>query len=123
MDSENESLQEHFEDFEENEIDKFIYYESDYIMDLYYDLKDRLPYFLDKLTFSNLLHFIIDLKFGIYKNNKRYNQHTLDYFENEYQQEIQGMLYVINNYLHKYKKFQITYDVFLLFSYDFTTII
>lgn len=123
MDSENENLSDHYEEFEETEIDKFIFTETDYIMDLYYDIKDRIPYFLDKLHFHHLLHFIIDLKFGHYKIPSKYNEKQLNYFEHEYQQEIHGMLYVINNYLTKYKKFQIDYNTFLLFSYKFTTVI
>ena len=123
MDSENESLSDYREEFQENEIDAFIFKETDYIMDLYYDIKDRIPYFLDKLQFSDLLHFIIDLKFSLYNNNKRYDNKNLTYFEHEYTQEINGILYVINNYLYKYKKLQVNYDTFLLFSYDFTTVI
>lgn len=122
MDSENETLSDYKEEFQENEIDKFIFNESDYIMDVYYDLKDRIPYFLDKLGFSDLLHFIVDIKFNMYKNTHRYNQQQLDYFEHEYKQEVDGILYVLNNYLCKYKKLQIDYNTFLLFSYRFTTI-
>jgi hypothetical protein len=123
MDSEIECLSENHEDFEESEIDKFIFKETDYIMDIYYDLKDRIPYFLDKLHFSDLLHFIIDIKFNLYKNKTIYNQKHINYFEDEYAQEIHCILYVLNNYLLKYKKFQIDYETFLLFSYNFTTII
>lgn len=123
MDSENESLPDYHENYEETEIDIFIYKETDYIMDIYYDLKDRIPYFLDKLQFSDLLHFIIDIKFNRYKNNKRYNQRHLEYFEQEYKQEIDGILYAMNNSLLIYKKLQIGYNEFLLFSYNFTTVI
>jgi hypothetical protein len=106
----------------ENHIDKFIFYETDYIMDLYYDLRDRLPYFLDKLHFTDLLDFIIDIKFNLSYNYKSYNPGTLDYFESEYSTELIACLYVINNYMKKYKKFTIGYDIFLLFAYEFTSV-
>ena len=105
------------------QIDTFISDETDYIMDLYYEIQDRIPYFLDKMRFHHLLHLIVDLRFNIYKNKKRYNEKNLDYFDSEYKQEIIGVLYLINNYLTKYKKFQIEYDTFFLFAYDFTTIL
>jgi hypothetical protein len=102
-------------------IDKFISDETDYLLDLYYDLKDRIPYFLDKMHFHHLSDFIIDNKFNTYENNKRYS--NLDYFYSEYKTEINAALFVINGYLCKYKKFQITFDTFIRFAYDFTTII
>lgn len=120
MNSDNESI--NGSHYEENQIDKFIFNEADYIMDLYYDLRDRLPYFLDKLKFADLLHFIAELKFNLYQNNKRYNQERLYYFESEYNTELIACLYVINNYLNKYKKFTISYDIFLLFAAEFTSV-
>lgn len=123
MDSENEYLSNYKDEFQENEIDKFIFNESDYIMDVYYDLKDRIPYFIDQLGFSDLLHFIIDIKFNMYRDNHNYHQPQLDYFEHEYKKEIDSILYVLNNYLRKYNKLQINYNTFLLFSYRFTTIV
>lgn len=177
MDSENESLSEFQEEFYENEIDKFIFNETDYLMDLYYDLKDRIPYFLDKLNFSNFIDFISKIKFNIYQptynfktlhvsetdinwmdlhfstileipiekitdfNIQKTNIDTnelqstpdihfksmlgkknIHYFAQEYETEINSSLFIINNYLSKYKHFQINYDTFLLFSYKFTTI-
>lgn len=111
-------------DYYENPIDKFMFYETDYIMYLYYDLRNRLPYFLDKLHFSDLLHFIIDIKYNLnYNYNyKPYNSNKLYYFEAEYNTELEAYLYVINNYMKKYKKFTIGYDDFLLFAHEFTSV-
>jgi len=122
MDSETESHSDFYEEFENDQIDKFITYETDYIMDLYYDLQDRLPYFLDKAKFPDIMNFIIDNKFGLYKNTKIYNSQNMVYFLHEYKSEINASFYVINNYLQKYKKFSLEYDTFTKFAYDFTTI-
>jgi hypothetical protein len=111
-----------YNEYRENPIDKFIFDETDYIMDLYYDLRDRLPYFLDKLKFSDLLHFIINIKFNLKYNCKRYNPDKLYYFESEYSTELTTFLYVINNYMKKYKNFIISYDIFLIFAYQFTSV-
>ena len=111
-----------YNEYRENPIDKFIFDETDYIMDLYYDLRDRLPYFLDKLKFSDLLHFIINIKFNLKYNCKRYNPDKLYYFESEYSTELTTFLYVINNYMKKYKNFIINYDIFLIFAYQFTSV-
>ena len=111
-----------YNEYRENPIDKFIFDETDYILDLYYDLRDRLPYFLDKLKFSDLLHFIINIKFNLKYNCKRYNPDKLYYFESEYSTELTTFLYVINNYMKKYKNFIISYDIFLIFAYQFTSV-
>jgi hypothetical protein len=121
MNSDNEGSDYHNE-YKENAIDKFMFDESDYIMDLYYDLRDRLPYFLDKLTFADLLHFIVELKFNLTYNCKPYDSKKLYYFESEYSTELEACLYVINNYMKKYKRFIISYDVFLIFAYEFTSV-
>ena len=109
-------------EYRETPTDKFTFDETDYIMDLYYDLRDRLPYFLDKLKFSDLLHFIINIKFNLKYNCKRYNPDKLYYFESEYSTELTTFLYVINNYMKKYKNFIISYDIFLIFAYQFTSV-
>jgi hypothetical protein len=109
-------------DYKENIIDKFMFDESDYIMDLYYDLRDRLPYFLDKLQFADLLDFIVDIKYNLRYNCKPYTADKLNYFESEYSTELETCLYVINNYMKKYKKFTIRYDIFLIFASEFTSV-
>jgi hypothetical protein len=122
MDSETESHTDFHEEFENDQIDSFITEETDYIMDLYYDLQDRIPYFLDKARFPDIMSFIIDNKFGLYKNNKIYDTRDIEYFMYEYNSEINASFYIINNYLQKYKRFSLEYDVFTKFAYDFTTI-
>ncbi len=111
-----------YNEYRETPTDKFTFDETDYIMDLYYDLRDRLPYFLDKLKFSDLLHFIINIKFNLKYNCKRYNPYKLYYFESEYSTELTTFLYVINNYMKKYKNFIINYDILLIFAYEFTSV-
>lgn len=89
------------------EIDKFISFESDNILNIYYDIKNRIPYFLDKLTFSEFLHFIIYLKFSHFKYNilKNSKQQMSLYksFISEFESEINNLLYVINLYIQPYK--------------------
>lgn len=102
-------------------IDKFISEETDYLLDLYYELQDRFPYFLDKMRFHHLSDFIIENKFNRYENNKNYLH--LNYFYSEYKDEINACLFIINQALCKYKKFQITFETFIRFAYDFTTVI
>lgn len=122
MDSDSENHSDFYEEFDKDQIDEFITNETDYIMDLYYDLQDRFPYFLDKARFPDIINFIIDNHFGLYKNKKKYNEKDMEYFIYEYNSEINASLYVINNYLQKYKKFSLEYDIFIKFAYDFTTI-
>lgn len=122
MDSETESISDCYEEFENSAVDIFISEETDYIMDIYYDLENRFPYFLDKARFCDIFHFIVDNKFGIYKNNKKYYSRNMDYFIYEYKSEIDASFYVINNYLSKFKNCSIDYTIFLKFAYDFTTI-
>ena len=116
------SSEDEFYDSIDNKIDKFISDETDYILDLYYELKDKFPYFLDKMSFHNLLTFIINNKFTNVIT-KRYNPNTLDYFYSEYSSEITATLSIINQYLSKYKKFQLNFDTYIQFACYYTTII
>lgn len=121
MDSDNESHSDFYEEIQESPIDIFISKETDYIMDIYHDIQDRIPYFLDKSRFPDFMNFIIDNKFGLYENTKRYNSQNIDYFYSEYKSEIDGIFYVINQYLTKYKNFALDYDIFVKFAFEFTT--
>ena len=104
-------------------IDSFEFNESDIILDFYYDLKGRFSYFIDDMNFCDLLNFIIDQKFSQfygYNNNADYNQ--IKYFDQEYSMEINTTLWILNNFLKKYKRFQVNYNDWFEFCYNFTTI-
>jgi hypothetical protein len=120
MDSENESYLDYHDKFEKHLIDKFISNETDNIIDIYYDIQDRFPYFLNNSRFPDFMNFIIDNNFGLYNNNKKYNQAHIDYFIYDYNTEINTCLYLINKYLY-YKKTSIDYTIFVEFAYNFTT--
>lgn len=106
------------------EIDNFISFESDNIMNIYYDIKNRIPYFLDKLTFADFLHFIIYLKFSHFKYNilKMYKQKISFYnsFTSKYNSEINNLLYIINLYIQPYR-IKIDYSTFVLLALKYTT--
>jgi hypothetical protein len=105
-------------------INKFISSETDNIMNIYYDIKDRIPYFLDKLKFSDFLQFIIHLIFlqNLSEFLKISNQKMslYDSFISEYNSEINNLLYIINLYIQPYK-IQINYSTFVLLSLKYTT--
>ena len=106
------------------EIDKFISFESDNILNIYYDIKNRIPYFLDKLTFSEFLHFIIYLKFSHLKFNilniSKQQMSLYKSFVLEFESEINNLLYIINLYIQPYK-IQIDYSTFVRLSLKYTT--
>jgi hypothetical protein len=107
------------DDFYEDPIDSFMYHESDNIIDLYYEMENRFPYFLNNMKSSDLYCFIID-KLITNKKGKCNQDHIL-YFEQEYKTEINVTLMLLNNYLYKFKKFSIHYDDWLNFCCGFTT--
>jgi hypothetical protein len=122
---------EHFDNLDNEElddnnliIDKFISYETDNIMNIYYNIKDRIPYFLDKLKFSDFLQFIICLRFSqnlreFLKISKQ-KMSVYDSFISEYNSEINNLLYIINLYIQPYK-IQINYTTFVVLALKYTT--
>ena len=78
-------------------IEEFHIKEYDNILTFYYELKDRFIYFLDLLTYNNLLELIIDLKFNdkIVININSYENYNI--FLKEYNTEINVTNDIINN--------------------------
>lgn len=109
-------------------IEEFEFNESDKILDLYYDLKNRIPYFIDDMQFFDIFSFIIDNRFSQYKKYLFEATHSqLEYFKNEYCDEINTSLFVLNNFLKIqnpkiYKRLNINYQDWFEFCYNFTTI-
>lgn len=112
----------------EHLIEKFEFNESDKIHDFYYDLKNRFTWFIDSMKYHDIFHFIIDQRFSQYQgcyilaSNRQF-----DYFEQEYRNEINTTLLVLNNFLKiqnikTYKKLKINYQDWFDFCYNFTTI-
>jgi hypothetical protein len=95
-------------------IDQFEYKYNDAILDFYYDLKNRIPYLLGKMNFSDLMSFIIELKFKT-KYQTKYLKSTI-VFDQEFNDEINSLLYVINKQLH----FNIRHDKWVDFCYTFS---
>jgi hypothetical protein len=91
----------------ENEItldpfELFVFNESDSIIDLHEDLKNRVPYFF-KNTSIPLYNFILDHIFFISKH-KNVSVAVNDYFINEYNKEIQVTLDTVNYFLVNNRK-------------------
>ena len=109
-------------------IETFEFHESEKIHDLYYDLKNRFIWFIDDLQFHDILYFIIDQRFSQYQGYTiSASNRQLDYFEQEYRDEINTTLFVLNNFLKSqsiktYKKLKINYQDWFDFCYNFTTI-
>lgn len=122
MNSDTENLQDCPNEYLEDPVDVFMFNQTNNLMDLYYDLRNRLPYFLDKLEFSDLLHFITDINLDLKHHYKPHNPHKLYHFESEYNRELTTCLYIINNHMAIYKKTTIEPDIFLLFAFKFTTL-
>ena len=108
----------------DSDIDRFISFETDNIMNIYYDIKNRIPYFLDKLKLSDFLQFIIHLIFSQNLNEiltiSKQKMSLYDSFISEYNSEINNLLYIINLYIQPYK-IQINYSTFVLLSLKYTT--
>jgi len=111
-----------------NSIDQFEFNESEKIHNLYYDLKNRFIWFIDDMDYHDLFNFIIDHRFSQYQgcyilaSNRQF-----DYFQQEYRNEINTTLFVLNNFLKNqsiktYKKLKINYQDWFEFCYIFTTI-
>ena len=105
-----------FDDFQEDPIDSFISYESDNIIDLYYEMENRFPYFLNEMRSSHIMCFIIDYNFGLYENTKKYDEQNLNYFEHEFITEIDTTLMLINNYVYQFKKLKINYYIYFILN-------
>lgn len=94
------------EDSKPYNIDDFLSEHLDNILDIYYDIQERFPYFLDKVTSTAFVDFIIDNAFYMYdtkhvetyfkKNTKSYTK-----FIQEYSKEITTTYILIDNFLQK----------------------
>lgn len=107
------------------ELFKNFYY--DIILDFYYDFKNRVPYFLDKMSFDDLLSLIVCVKFKQPLNFYDIN-HDILYFKNDYIDEINGLFDVMNTFIrtcNKKIKFSCKTGINLKdwdrFSYEFTS--
>lgn len=93
-------------DNENDKLDVFIFNESNKIIDLHNDLKNRFPYFLGNTSIP-LYNFILNHIFYKVKklksDDKKIEYHLFN-FINEYYKEIQVTLNVVNNYLLNQKK-------------------
>lgn len=121
---ENENIDNDFmeNEFAEDQIDLFEKKYTYIILEFYYDLKDRIPYFITKMQFFNLLNIITSAKFTLcVQNKKTINAQCLTLFEEKYYDEIKNLLYVINNFLScNFKNCCIDYNDWLEFCYTFT---
>jgi hypothetical protein len=82
-------------------LDTFIFNESDSIIDLHEDLKNRVPYFF-KNTSIPLYNFILDHIFTSKSKNVPVSVNS--YFINEYNKEIQVTLCTVNYFLLNNRK-------------------
>ena len=106
-------------EFEIDPIEKFEYEYNDVILNFYYDLKNRIPYLLGKMNFSDLMSFIIELKFKT-KYQTKYLKSNIT-FEQEFNDEIKSLLYVVNTFLtNRYLRIYVHYDDWLNFCYTFS---
>jgi len=98
----------------EEQIDLFIVNHSDYLMNLYEDLKSRFSYFLNKMQFYDYLDLIISLNFNIHIELNAIANET---FIKENKNEIDTTYYIFN----KYNKCNIIdKDVWINFCYKYT---
>ena len=105
-------------DQEEN----FELYYTDIILNLYYDIQHRFPYFLDRMRFHNVMTLLIDCKFKknvLKKNVYQDNIHLLN-FEKYYFTEIDVTFECLNN---KIKNLNIDYLCWLEFCFEHTSLI
>lgn len=82
-------------------IEEFISNHSHNIIDLCFDLKNRFPYFLDKLNSADLLIFILDSYFTISDKSNLNSK-----FIQEYENEIYTTLNIIKSSFYKIKERQ-----------------
>ena len=85
------------------QFDLFVFNEGDRIIDLYDDLKSRVPYFFANTSIT-LYSFILDHIFNKNHMSNKYNDNDNDYWNLEYNNEIKVTLNVVNNYLFNAKK-------------------
>jgi hypothetical protein len=81
----------------EDEIDDITYFfDGEKILDLYYNIKNRFIYFLDKLSSGEFYCFVIDGRFiPTQKQLKEQEKYSLTNFYLDYQTEIKVILYVL----------------------------
>lgn len=84
-------------------IEEFISNHSHDIIELCDDLKNRFPYFLDKLNSADLLIFILDSYFTISDNKSNLKNSK---FLQEYENEIYTTLNIIKTSFYKIKEKQ-----------------
>lgn len=116
------------EEFDESEqvishdeiINNFIYNEGNNILLFSEDLKKRFfNYFLDKMYYTELITFIIDQKFEKKPVVKLTDRHHL--FLDIYRQEINSTLFVLNNFLTRYRKLIISENDWVDFCIKYTS--
>lgn len=88
---------------ENDRLDIFIFNESNKIIELYEDLKNRFPYFLGNTSIP-LYNFILNHIFQTNKIKTNKKNDNVIYFINDFYKEIQVTLDVVNNYLLNQKK-------------------
>lgn len=110
IDINDNSLNENLEDCQT--LENFIYYHTNTIIDLYYDIKDDLnlsPSFLYHFKSTDLMNIIILLIFEekydpLYtKNYNSFYQKYYDKFLQEYDSDIDNCLYKVNSFLQSFK--------------------
>lgn len=101
-------------------INNFIYNEGNNILLFSEDLKKRFfNYFLDKMYYTELITFIIDQKFEKKPVVKLTDRHHL--FLDIYRQEINSTLFVLNNFLTRYRKLIISENDWVDFCIKYTS--
>lgn len=81
-------------------LDLFIFDESNRIIDLHEDLKNRVPYFFGNTSLP-LYNFLLD---HISNSKEPKGQNLNEYFIHEFNKEIQVTLYTVNQFLINRRK-------------------
>lgn len=100
-------------------VDKFIDDESDNVIDLFYDLQQRFPWFLTRMRSSHLLSFLTDRKFNV-KIKVVKHANTFTRFIEEFDKELETTHFVISTYFCSARNFQVTRDNWNVFCYGYS---
>lgn len=108
-------------------IDNYLFYETENIQDVYYDIKNKFynisPFFLDHLTLVNLSDFLIYIMFKKKVPTKlsKSKKDFIKIFQSFYHNELNISYNIILNYSYNFK-FTIQFEEWILFCLKYTNL-
>lgn len=107
-------------------LDTFITKETDAVITLSYDMQNRFPWFLNKMTSCDLMQFILENTFDFGKSlskgstKKSLKKSVKEKFVEKYNHELNTTFYVLERYFCTSKRIHVPVENWIDFCFAFT---